>query len=493
MAYFFGDGFNLYTAWTDALGHWDYDSVSLNSSLIMAGRYGGQAVYVSSSSVWRKTSGINDSIHHINLAFQQNQTLSGTLLGYAFTLYDGTIAQCSIVFRVDGTILLVSGIPTSGTILATWAGGVPTQGAWQSYEFEIVIHNTTGSFTARRNGNSINDFQATGLDTQVSANAYANKIQMTQAQVGAVSHYIDDFLWRSDASSISWTGELRCFTRRPDADAAIQLQRTTNTIGSQETTGSTGIYNNFVEAFYVLFTASYTGIIVSGSVKYGTGGTGNARMAIFTSVGGAVGTVVATSNQVTNPSGITQFVYPTSGRLIAGTQYWLGIHESVSMNYDVLNTTNIIKSSTVPYASWPIPNPGGTPGTYNTPGRMTIVYAPGSNADCVAEITQDGLTTYVYSSVTGESDLYTLQSTGLNRTSVLGVVTRAYAQKSDAGSRGMALQLKSGATIVQSATMYLPLTQWQWLSRTDLVDPNTGAAWTGTAIDNIQFGPILTL
>jgi hypothetical protein len=62
-------------------------------------------------------------------------------------------------------------------------------------------------------------------------------------------------------------------------------------------------------------------------------------------------------------------------------------------------------------------------------------------------------------------------------------------QKSDAGTRTAAAQLKSGGTTVATPTINLTNVGWQWTSRIDVVDPNTSAAWASAAVDALQIGP----
>jgi hypothetical protein len=62
-------------------------------------------------------------------------------------------------------------------------------------------------------------------------------------------------------------------------------------------------------------------------------------------------------------------------------------------------------------------------------------------------------------------------------------------QKSDAGTRTAAAQLKSGGTTVASPTLTLTPSNWQWAWRMDLVDPATSAAWTAAAVNAAQIGP----
>ena len=115
MSWIFGDSFDLYAAAGDLLvGYWDSGNAQVT---LPAGRFtGGQAIQFSNTLVSLvKSSGANDPVHHIVCAFEQTAALGGTSLGAYFTLSDGATAQCSIVFRTDGAILLTSGGP-AGTV-----------------------------------------------------------------------------------------------------------------------------------------------------------------------------------------------------------------------------------------------------------------------------------------------------------------------------------------------------------------------------------------
>jgi hypothetical protein len=43
---------------------------------------------------------------------------------------------------------------------------------------------------------------------------------------------------------------------------------------------------------------------------------------------------------------------------------------------------------------------------------------------------------------------------------------------------------------VASPTLTLTTSGWQWAYRTDIVDPNTGSAWTAAAVAAAQVGPV---
>src|SRR4029077_14699582 len=148
-----------------ANGYWD--SPITGTPPFVAGRSSGsRAIQFGNSGITLiKTSGVNDALHHFVLAFNQSGALTGTTAGTYLELFDGATAQCSVVFRSDGTILLTSGGP-AGATLATYTGAFPVFNTWYAFEFEIVINNTTGSFAVRKNGNNVNDFTATSLNTR---------------------------------------------------------------------------------------------------------------------------------------------------------------------------------------------------------------------------------------------------------------------------------------------------------------------------------------
>lgn len=113
-----------------------------------------------------------------------------------------------------------------------------------------------------------------------------------------------------------------------------------------------------------------------------------------------------------------------------------------------------------------------------------------NNFTVVNEPQQDAATTYVYDSTPGHADLYNIAPIVSTPTTVVAVTTRAYMQKSDAGTRTAAVSLKSGATTVASPTLNLS-TGWTWAWRTDTTDPATGAAWTAVGVNNAQIGPVV--
>jgi len=344
MAWSFGDGFDCYATSADAAnGYWDTNTT--NWSLV-AGRFIGSRAFQMTgvnAIALTKNSGANDAVHHVVVAYQQTAAITGSLNYQFVTLGDGVNSQCTIMFRSDGAILLLSGAFNSGTILATYAGAVTTANTWFAFEFEVVIHNTAGSFKVRKNGNPVDDHSTTGINTRAgSTNNYANRLSIGCSN--SISTSFDDLFWRSDASSVAWMGDIRCFTRMPASDASVQFSRT----------------------------------------------------------------------------------------------------------------------------------------------------AGATNASCVDEPQQNAATDYVYDSTPGHADFYGIAPIASTPVTTVALTTRAYMQKSDAGTRTAAVQLKSGAAAaVASPTLTLTTSGWQWTWRTDLTDPATGAAWTAVAVNNVTVGPLV--
>jgi hypothetical protein len=488
----FGDGFDLYATPADAIaGYWDSGN-AVSYFTLVAGRFAGSRALGNSSysNFIVKGSPSNDPIHHITCAWQQPIALSGTTLGWYFQLSDGATAQCSIVFRQDGAILLTSGGPT-GTVLATYAAAVTVQSQWYAFEFEVVINNTTGSFTVRRNGNTANDFTATGLNTRGgTTNNFGNHLTLGINSSGGNSGLIDDLLWRSDPVSLPWLGDVRCYTRMPVSDASIQFTRS-STPPSQPTFnfGASTITLAANTASYVFFIPNYNGQITGATISFanGTGGTGHMKCAIYSEVTGRPGAVLATSTEILNPTGgsIQTVTFASPATVVKGTRYWFGVNQDASINCNYNNVTGTLSIAASSYASWPAANPSGTLGSSVIPGS-TISITPQTNADYLNEAQEDGATSYVYSLTPGQSDLYNLAPLG-TPVSTIATTVRSFMQKADASARSGAVALKSGTITAASPTLVVATT-WGWAWRTDTLDPNTGAPWAGTAVDNVQIG-----
>jgi hypothetical protein len=495
VAWFFGDGLDLYAAPADAIiGGTYWDSGALNFSLV-AGRFSSSRAGSSGAGAgtWLiKASGQNDGVHKFNIAFQQTQAISGSSTGLYFRLMDGATNQCSFFFRSDGAIVLTSGSQT-GTVLATYTGAVAAVNTWYGFEVEVVVHNTAGSFTVRKNGNPSNDFSATSLNTRGgTTNNYVNQLTIgVQSTVN--SQVLDDFLWRSDASSVAWVGDIRCYTRMPVSDASVQWSQGGVVAGlTQSTPGSSSLIVSNAVIRLQPYTLNYTGVITAINMVSSATMSGNMKAAIWADNGGVPGAVLfAGASQATVAGGNNVFTLPTPLSVTAGQKIWLGgIDDTTAGTWATANTGTLTGGSAPgSFASFPQANPVFTLGQ-NSVSSLTYGTFPG-NFGFVGEQQQDAATTYVFSSTVGQTDLYGIQSIGVTPASVIGVTTRALAQKTDAGTRNIGVQLKSGSTTSNGTSTALG-TSFGWVWRNDLVDPATGAAWTPIAVNNLQIGETVT-
>jgi hypothetical protein len=487
MAWNFGDSFDLYAAVADAYaGYWD-SGVATNLTFV-AGRFtGSQALnFGGVSTGWVKSSATNDAVHHLVVSYRQTAALSGTTLGGYIELFDGTTAQCSIVFRSDGAILLTSGGPT-GTALATFTGAITATSTWYGIEFEVVINSATGSFAVRKNGNTVNDFSATSLNTQVSANAYANKIQIGMNAAVNAQQY-DDLFWRSGAATGNWLGDIRCYARMPASDQSVQFTKSPVSVVTTPFTFNSTF--NTSQSQYSPITAAFNGTVNSATISVAAGFTGNLKCAVFNDASGAPGTVLASATApINNPAtGVNTFSF-TPFAVVRGVQYWIGCCADGTYSPGLNFASGLAGRNTtaVSYAAFPV----GPPPSQSSGGPLLISWTVTlGNYSTVQEPQQDGLTSYVYDSNPGDADFYGLASIASTPATVIATTVRGYMQKSDAGTRTAAVQLKSGATTVASPTLVLTSSGWLWAWRTDLTDPNTGAAWTPAAVNNAQIGPV---
>ena len=489
MAWAFGDGFDCYAATADMiLGYWD--SGTITNFTFTAGRFAGSQALVEAASGSNvvKSSGQNDAVHHIICAFRQTAAISGTTLGFYVQLIDGATTQCSIVFRSDGAILLTSGIQT-GTVLATYTGAFPVANTWYAFEIEVVISNTAGWMKVRRNGNTVEDFtSALTLDTQLSVNAYANKIQLGGNTLLNAQH-MDDLYWRSDASSVAWMGDIKCMARAPASDAAVQFSRTPLTMTQTNPATTTAPLIN-TTARFSSFTATLDGTITTAVFVSSASVTGNMKCAIYSSVAGVPAAVLGSSGPIVAVAvGNNTFTFTPGVAVTRGQQIWVGVIGDGGGTWSMQGATSSGATAPMSYATFPLPNPTATTGTQQTAGSIT--YNTANNYSSVAEAQQDATTSYVYDSVVGHSDLYGIAAIASTPLTTFAVTTRAYAIKSDAGTRTMAVQLKSGGSTVASPTVVLTPSNWQWAWQHYPLDPATGAAWTAAAVNVAQVGPVV--
>jgi hypothetical protein len=278
----------------------------------------------------------------------------------------------------------------------------------------------------------------------------------------------------------------------PVSDVSVQWSRTgvaTALTQTQSGGGSTNITNTVLQL--MPYTCNFTGAIASVTLVTFASATGNMKAAIWADNAGVPGAVLASANpQATVAAGNNVFTLATPLGVVAGQKIWIGGIDDTSTGTWSTSGASGGGSATGTYAGFPPANP-----IISAAGKLAsaITYAaPTSNAVLVGEPQQDAATTYVYSSTNGQADLYAIAPIANTPTTTIGVTTRGYMQKSDAGIRNATVQLKSSGTTVQGTSTALAAGSWGWIARNDLTDPATGVAWTATAVNNAQIGAVVT-
>jgi hypothetical protein len=129
--------------------------------------------------------------------------------------------QISLVRATDGKIsayrgLAPGGVP-GGTLLGT-SSNVLSQATWYYIEIVVTVDNTVGSVEVYVDGSKSGWIDLSGIDTQSTANAYANAFGFGSSSNGT-SQYFDDVYCKSDGTRF---GPGACRSYLPDANGAVR-------------------------------------------------------------------------------------------------------------------------------------------------------------------------------------------------------------------------------------------------------------------------------
>ena len=495
MAYIFGDGFDCYATTADAVaGYWDSGTPA--SMTLVAGRFagsqatswlGGGIVYLA------KSSAVNDAVHHFVCAFRQTATLTAATLGHIFPAlgwrHQSSVPRVSLGWR-DPADLSDASRNGAGYLYrrgdgAEYVDGVRVRGRHQCHHRQLV-----GSQKRQHQQRSFSGL----LNTRPGANNYANKLSVGMKTAVNAQH-IDDFLWRSDASSVPWVGDMRCYTRMPASDASVQFSRVPTGVLTQTVAGgtqtTTGLGNTI--ARFTPIVAAYSGTVTGVSAATSTGNSGNMKCAIYADDGTGTrpGVVLASAVAPVTPvvGGTNAFTFSPGVPVVKGVTYWLAaMCDTAVGQWSVQNASTFGVTATASYATFPQNNPASSIGQTALLFSWTYTTTT-ANFQAVSEPQQDGTTSYVYDSTPGDADFYNIGAIASTPVATVAVTTRGFMQKSDAGTRTAAVQIKSGGTTVASPTNTLS-SSFGWVWRTDSTDPATGTAWSATGVNNAQIGPV---
>lgn len=151
---------------------------------------------------------------YVGFAFKMDVAPSGS--GYwLWSFYDAGQLQCDVRINTAGKITLTR----NGTVLATSGLTFPLN-TWRYVEVYAKIHSTTGAMTVRVDGAVA--VSVTGANTQVSANATADKLGFgTTGGQGITSNpYWDDVYIADGTAAQTFLGDCKVAVLRPSAAGA---------------------------------------------------------------------------------------------------------------------------------------------------------------------------------------------------------------------------------------------------------------------------------
>jgi hypothetical protein len=506
MAYLIGNGFDTNLFGQDWSAGWSYDAV---------GRFGyGGSILIRSSFPSEQVRSIslgNEQVWFVTFAWG-NRLFGGS--GAMFiNLYDGATVQLQIRLYSDGNAIEFWRAGT--TMIGNWTGA-SAAASFDHFQLKVKIDNSAGYVIGRKNGSATDNYSLTSVDTQNTANAYANQVGIGSVNSGNWC-YVDDFLCFSDngAAPNDWVGDVRAWQCQPTLDTAQKdFSAITPLITNLVNIGYTGTGSNqtvtagrvsahktwsnnqggtFTQAV-VRFSGSSGSIKSKLALYYGDGNVRGWDSSQSNTPGAKPGHLIAVSNELTGYNGDTTFTFPGTVSLLNGHSYCFAL----------LTDTNVTVAGSNTAGGDPIftyNNPGGYADGFPTDMgpiyteaqtftmAMYIPLLTTSNAGMVSDRTPDDLTTYVYSNVVGDYDLYDLFDIPYNPTAIIGMVMRIRTAKTDSGARGAKIAALSGATAFETAE-FSPLTAFTDFNSIFYgTDPDTGLAWTQSGINALQMGP----
>ena len=141
--------------------------------------------------------------------------------------------QISFQYNFDKKFRVVRGNEIVGTQLAISDSTFNIDDGWHFVEFQCVINNTTGSFSAQFDGVTIAGLTKTGQDTRNGANDLANTIFLRPVVAGSITDCLYDDYYIANGSTpgiIAMLGDMKVDALFPKADG--NYEEFTNSSGT---------------------------------------------------------------------------------------------------------------------------------------------------------------------------------------------------------------------------------------------------------------------
>ena len=286
----------------------------------------------------------------------------------------------------------------------------------------------------------------------------------------------------------------RIETQFPSSDGAVQFAIGAAILGSTTPRGGTtsNAVNSWrVHAFIPTMNCTLSAVAFSPAISNAAP---QFRPIVYSDSAGLPGTLLTTGATVTGMTANVPVVMPltTPQVLVAGTRYWLGMMTDVTTggsSLSCLDGSSNDRTAGVTFSSGaPASAPGGQVNSINV-CTWGVVSGITSNAYTVSNNPPQGNNSYVYDATIGHEDLYNFPALSVTPSNIYAVAVKANVSKSDAGSRGVSVRCKSGATdSAGTGGTQAPGTSFAWISSHFATDPNGGGAWSKAALDAAQAG-----
>ncbi len=423
-----------------------------------------------------------------------------TLVAAGIQLLDSALAQVSFGIKVSTGQLVVFSGGLTGTVLGTSVITVP-QNSTHYLEWDITIHNTTGSVQIWLDGQSV--LSVSGVNTRGGTSAaQANGVRLScySNAVAIVTGIYDDFYLFDTSGSRNNAVLLtnpRCEWQVPTSDVQKQWTTGAGVLGSvyarTTTTLSLAANQLLLRPFTpsvnctlnnVSFVCTTTNVAAKfkGAVYADNGNTpvGGTRLGSGTEVVGCTANVAQTS----------PFASPVS--LTAGTKYWLGFVSDTTLTF-VCNDANAdAVRCTVTYATAP-PTPGpaiiasgiASVVVYGNVTGMSTNWSQVDDSGGSGESDPD----INFSATLNQEDLFGFPALSVTPDNVYTMSVCGLIKRSDTGSRTVDLRAKSGSTTSSGSTTGIsPGTTYGWSETRYETNPDTTAPWTGSEVNAASAG-----
>ena len=416
-----------------------------------------------------------------------------------FLFFDQATIQCGLSINSSGNMFLWRG--TLATVVAT--GTYTFTVGYYYVEADITVNNTTGACSTRVAGTTA-DISVSGVNTRNTANNQLNRFSFIGNQFTSNLAYIDDFyvIDPSTGSPTTWLGVVRVETLFPTAPSAAPTWTPATNVeyvfqGLQNSALNLATGN----CYYTRIHPAQGGTITAIITRFTASITGHVQCAIYDATGasGGPGSLLATSTTtLTNPVGNATWTLAPEQTfnfaglaLTAGTYYWLALLCDATMNpYCWGSGTSGSAFQAQAYGSgFPATASGvsiGFPVAGMNPVYLVATYT-GSNALNVAETSIDYDTSYNVVPVGANQDTFLHGALSSTPATIYAVAVSASVRKDDVTVVTAQTTLISGGTTQQGATQS-PSSSYLFMRDIYQNDPNTSAAWTGTAVNAAAIG-----